>query len=290
MPASSLLGVDLGGTKTTIVRFDAATWQVQARQTIPTRAAEGWEVVLDDLCALVATHRDVSTRGVGVGVPGLLRQPEGHLLVAPNIPGARDVPLRTLLRERLGLPVAVENDARSFALAEALHGAARGHRVVVGITLGTGVGGGIVIDGKVFHGVDGSAGEIGHMLLVPGVVPYPSDLQRGEVEQYLSGTALRKRCAAAESPADIFNGERCSFLHPQVFRETAWLVTSLVSLLNPGVIVFGGSAGRALMGHLSEVVAEVQQWLLPGTPMPLLVPAELEEPGALGAALGAAEL
>ena len=123
---------------------------------------------------------------------------------------------------------------------------AKGHSVVVGITLGTGVGGGIVIDGKIFTGAHGYAAEIGHMLLRPGETPYPMEHPRGDAEEFLSGTAMGKRCKAAENPQEYLEGSVCSFLQPQVFEEVAWLCTSLTHLLDPSVIVFGGSAGERL--------------------------------------------
>ena len=190
-----------------------------------------------------------------------------------------------MMEDALQLRVKVENDASCFALAEAMMGAGKDRRVVVGITLGTGVGGGIVIDGKVFQGAHGFAGEIGHMLMMPGKPPYETKDQRGDVEQFLSGTAMGHRCTAAKRPEDYLEGEVCSFLQPQIFREVAWIATSLTYLLDPDIIVLGGSAGRALGPHLSKVDEELKQWVLPGTPLPLIAVAELKESGALGAAL-----
>lgn len=189
------------------------------------------------------------------------------------------------MEERLKLPVHVENDANCFALAEARMGAGKDGKVVIGLTLGTGVGGGIVINGSIFQGADGFAGEIGHMLLRPGEPPYETEDKRGEVEQFLSGTAMGNRCPEAKDPSDYLHGAVCSFLHPQIFREAAWLCVSLTYLLNPSVIVFGGSAGTSLMSHLPEVESDVRKWMLPGTPLPRLAKAELKEPGVLGAAL-----
>src|SRR5690606_34007907 len=131
-------------------------------------------------------------------------------------------------------------------------------------------GGGIIIDGKIFRGANGFAGEIGHMLLKPGEPPYPTQDKRGEVEQFLSGTAMGKRCEAASHPGEYLEGEVCEFMRPDVFREVAWLVTNLTHLIDPSVIVFGGSAGHALKPHLSKVETELKKWMLPGTPIPAL--------------------
>jgi glucokinase len=188
-----------------------------------------------------------------------------------------------------GLPVVIENDARCFAFSEALLGAGKGRRVVIGITLGTGVGGGIVIDGRIMRGEHGTAGEIGHMLLMPGTPPYDTANKRGEVEQFLSGTALGKRCVDANRPQDYLEGTTCSFLHPQVFREIAWLVVSLTCAFDPSIIVFGGSVGRALTPHMVSINKEVSKWLLPKSPVPDLVCGTLKGAARRGAALLARE-
>ena len=285
MASGSIIGVDLGGTKIVVASYDAATFEVQASEKVPTGASRGFAHVLEDVIGLIEKLRAPDTTAVGIGVAGLIRQPRGVLINAPNIKDAIDIPVKKLMEDRLKLPVHVDNDANCFALAEARMGAGRDGKVVIGLTLGTGVGGGIVIDGNIFHGADGFAGEIGHMLLQPGQPPYETEDKRGEVEQFLSGTAMGNRCPEAKDPSEYLHGAVCSFLHPKIFREAAWLCVSLTYLLNPSVIVFGGSAGNSLMGHLHEVEDEVRKWMLPGTPLPPLAKAQLKDPGVLGAAL-----
>lgn len=277
--------MDLGGTKCALGRFDADTFEHQEGRTIPTRALDGFDAVLDDIVAAVETIRTPETVAVGIGIPGLIRQPEGLLLKAPNIVRSENVHVKDVLEGRLGTPVFVGNDANCFVLAEAHMGSAKGYRTVVGITFGTGVGGGIVIDGKVFEGAHGYAAEIGHMLMMPGKPPYETDDKRGEVEQFLSGTAMGKRCEAAQSPEDYLEGAVCSFMRPDIYREVAWLCTNLIYVLDPDVIVFGGSAGHALLRHVEQITDELTRWTLPGTPLPDIVAATTRDAGILGAAL-----
>lgn len=229
--------------------------------------------------------RGENTVAVGIGVPGLVQQPEGMILTLPNIPGAEHMNMRAQMAERLKLPVNVDNDANCFTLAEALHGAGKGHDIVVGITMGTGVGGGIVLNGKLYHGSHGYAAEIGHMLLMPGQPPFETDDRRGDTEQFLSGSALKKRCQAAENPSQYFTGETCSFLHPELFREISWLCVNLIHTIDPSIVVLGGSAGHALKPHSKSIKNELLKWLLPGTPLPVIAFGELEEAATLGAAL-----
>ena len=108
---------------------------------------------------------------------------------------------------------------------------------------------------------------------------------RGGVEQFLSGSAMGKRCSAAKRPEDYLEGEVCSFLQPEVLKEVAWLVTNLAHLLDPSIIIFGGSAGMALKSHLKEIEAELKKWMLPETPLPKLAAGQLKDAAMRGAAI-----
>ncbi len=289
MSSQNIIGVDLGGTKCAVGRFDAMTLEKQDARITKTAAHKGFKEVLDDLVKHVQELRTPETIAIGVGIPGLIRQPEGILLKAPNIKKSENIAVKDLLKKELGLPVFVSNDANCFALAESVMGAGKGHHIVVGITFGTGVGGGIVIDGKPFEGAHGYGAELGHMLMMPGNPPYETKDRRGEVEQFLSGTAMGKRCEAASTPEEYLEGAVCSFMQPQIYREVAWLCTNLIHLLDPDVIIFGGSAGHALFKHIKQIEKELKQWTLPGTPVPEIKAATTKDAGMVGAALLARE-
>jgi glucokinase len=285
MPASSIIGVDLGGTKSAVARIDGKTFAILEKKLLPTRASRGFSEVFQDVVALMEELRKDDTVAAGIGIPGLIAQPEGVLVSAPNIPGSEGFPMKERLKEALDLPVRIANDAQCFALAEAQLGAGRAEKVVIGITMGTGVGGGIVIDGKLFQGANGFAGEIGHMLLIPGHPPFPTQDNRGEVEQFISGTAMGKRCAQAKRPEDYLEGEVCEFLNKDVIKEAAWMCVNLTYAFNPSMIIFGGSTGKALMPHLSKIEQEMSHWMLPSTPLPSLSVGVLEGAAMVGAAL-----
>lgn len=280
----SVIGIDLGGTKIHGARFDAATFEVQAEERVPTHAEQKFEHVQEDMLELAKRLKTADTVAIGIGVPGPVRT-DGVIARLPNVPGAEGVALGTVFEKNCGLPTVLENDANCFALAEALHGAGKGENIVIGITMGTGVGGGIVIQGELFRGHHGFAGEIGHMLLKPGEPPFKTGDQRGDVEQFLSGTAMGKRCAEAKRPEEYLEGEACAFLHPQIFREVAWMATSLTHLLDPSIIIFGGSAGSPLKPHLSDIEQEMKRWILPGTPLPKLAVATFRRAATRGAAI-----
>lgn len=281
----AIIGCDIGGTKCALARYDAVTFAVEAEEQWPTRAAQGWKSVLPEVIDRLRHMVTPSTKGIGLGVPGLIEQPDGRVLMMPNIPGAEDIPLQSLLSQEFPLPIVIENDANCFTLAEATLGAGKGCNVVIGVTMGTGVGGGIVIEGKIFHGAHGFAAEVGHMLLVPGKPPYLTEDMRGDTEQFLSGGSWKKRCQQARRPEDYLEGAVCSFMHADVCRELAWLCTNLTHLLDPNIIIFGGSAGRALKGHFPLIEEEFRRWVLPGTPLPRLAIATMDHAPTLGAAL-----
>lgn len=288
MAPFTILGVDLGGTKTALALYDEHLVQI-ATKVVPTNASRGYDAVMESLLGEIRMMMREDTKAIGLGVPGFIDHASGTVVTMPNIPGAEGKTPAAFLGDETGLPVALENDARCFAFAEAILGAGKGHNVVLGITLGTGVGGGIVIDGKIFRGGRGYAGEIGHLLLKPGEPPYPTDDKRGDTEQFLSGTAMGRRCEAAKRPEDYLEGAVCGFMQPQVFREVAWLVTDALHLIDPSVIVFGGSAGRALKPHLPAILSELQSWLLPSVRPPELRIRELPDAALKGAVLIATE-
>jgi len=164
-----VLGVDIGGTNLVVgsVAEDGST--VLAAASEPTHAESGATDVVDRLVALaeraiVATRREApgaEILGVGVGAPGPLDTKRGIVLLTPNL-GWVNMPLREIIHDRLGLPAALDNDANCAVLGEWWVGAARGARHAIGITIGTGIGGGLVLDGRLYHGASDVAGEIGH--------------------------------------------------------------------------------------------------------------------------------
>lgn len=284
-PQSTILGVDLGGTKTAIALYDANSWEQIAVRVIPTNASEGFPVVIERVLKEMEELLQPDTMAVGFGIAGYLDYEHGSIRRLPNIPGGENFEVRRWLSEKLKIPVVLENDAGCFAYAEALRGAGIGHKIVLGVTLGTGVGGGIVINGEIFHGAHGHAGEVGHMLLRPGTPPYKTDDVRGDIEQFLSGTAMGKRCEAASSPTDYLQGQACSFMHPEIIKELAWFVCNVLHVIDPSIIVFGGSTGRALGPYLPKIETELKKWVLPGILLPKLVVSHLSDAAVLGAAM-----
>lgn len=189
MSSSPRLGIDVGGTKAqgVLVGHDGAV-TATAHRTTP-RGSGSLPVLVDVLAAIIDELGPADeVASIGIGVPGLVDR-AGVLRAAPNLDGVADFPVRTLVSQRIGRDVAVDSDATCATVAEWTLGAARGCDNVMMITLGTGIGGGLVVDGTLYRGVNGFAGEFGHMVVDPDGPPCPCG-RRGCWERYASGSGL----------------------------------------------------------------------------------------------------
>lgn len=189
-----LIAVDLGGTSIRAARFSPSGPPALAQAKTPTQASEGPEAVVR---RIVQTIEQVLPPGasdlrVGVGAPGPLDPRRGIIIDAPNLPGWVNLPLRDILQERLGFPVAVGNDANLAALGEWRFGAGRDTQDLLYLTISTGIGGGVIIDGRLLVGHSGLAAELGHMTIDPDG-PLCSCGLRGHLEALASGPAIARR-------------------------------------------------------------------------------------------------
>ena len=281
-PPRWIVGVDIGGTnlRAGMVPFDGG--EPVSVVTGPARPEEGPGPMVRRIAGMIRASMESlgeEAAGIGIGVPGPLDRARGIVIEAPNL-GWRELPLRDMIARRTGLPVALDNDANCAAYGEWWLGAGRGTQRLVGLTLGTGIGGGIVIGGEIYHGASDTAGEVGHMS-----VRYPgrncSCGARGCVEAYASGPALAARAAEGvrsapdsalaglvqEDPGAVTAEAVCDAAAAgdayavSVVEETARIlavaVANLVHLLNPEMIVIGGGvagAGEVLFGPLRAEV------------------------------------
>jgi len=245
---------------------------------------------------------------VGLGMAGMVDR-EGRLRYGPNV-GMREAPLALLLRDALGgegRTVRVVNDASAATVGEHRVGAARGHRDVVMFTLGTGVGGGAIVDGRLLEGAHGFAGELGHLIIAEDGRDAPSGIL-GTVEAYASGTAVGREAAEAvaaglagarplDAPgvvAAAASGEPwATAVLERVGRRLGIAIASVVAVLDPSIVVVGGGAGDAAGAFLMPAARSAFAAHLMGAahrPHPLLVAAELgDDAGVIGAGLLAAD-
>jgi len=201
------VGVDLGGTNMRIAAVDETGKQLEVIST-STEVKRGRESVVSAMCDAIralsakftSSHRLV---GTGIGVPGIIDMESGLVKESPNLPDWANYPVREEIQRRLGSSVILENDANAAALGEKWMGAGRDVENMCMITLGTGVGGGIVLNGHVWHGMTGMAGELGHMAVYPDGVQCGCS-NRGCLEQYASATAVKRmaveKIASGQAP------------------------------------------------------------------------------------------
>ena len=307
---SFLIGVDLGGTKVSAGAVSRDGARIVGVRNIETQAELGAEGVVDRIIGLIegvildATQETGAKRkdfvGIGIGAPGPLDRKNGIVIVAPNL-GWRDFPLRDRVQSRLGLPASLDNDANCATVGEWWLGAARGGRNVVGITIGTGIGGGLIINGELYHGSSDVAGEIGHTTIdVNG--RHCKCGNYGCLEAYASGPAIATRAREALVREDtaselrtMVNGQidtitaetvyraakRGDALANEIVRDTARYlgagIATLLNVVNPDVVVVAGGvtlAGEALFGPLR---AEVRRRAFkPAVQGVRIVPAELQ--------------
>lgn len=285
----SRVGIDVGGTKCLGVAVDD-DGNVLAECRRPTPHA-------DELVGVLASIVDElgGATKVGVGVPGLITF-DGVVRASPNLRGARDVPVAAGLRAALGVPVHVENDATSAAFGEWRAGAAAGAEDAVMVTLGTGIGGGLVMGGRLQRGAHGFAGEMGHMIVARDGIACPCGL-RGCWERYASGSALgdQARGMTGEEVVDAARaGDRAAIERIEEFAGWVALgLASLVNLCDPEVVVLGGG----VIGSHDVVMPAVRAsfaaslYSPEARPHPRLAAATLgERAGAIGAALLATDM
>ena len=245
-----MIGVDVGGTKI-LAGLVARDGTVVGHREYPT-PIENEDALLDGLEAAVREFLDESVVAVGFGIPSQIDQRHGIALGSVNIP-LRGVPFRQKMADRLGLPIGIDNDANAAAIAEWKAGAGRGTTDMIMLTLGTGVGGGLILGGKPYRGWFGAGAEIGHMVIVHDGLPCRCG-GRGHLESYTSGKAADELAAEAFGPAaDAHRLVRLAREgDPLATRILTGIgehlgsgIASLVNIFNPELIVVGGGFAAA---------------------------------------------
>jgi glucokinase len=291
------LGVDLGGTniKYAVIEIDGTSIKEVLKDQISTEAKNGPDHVTDRIATLIKKlDGEMPIVGVAVAVPGIFNHDTGEILLFPNLPGAwENYPFTKKLTEATGKSIALINDARAFCLAESTLGAGRGHRYVACIVMGTGVGGGLVIDGKVHEGATRGAGEIAHQVVAPDG-PVCGCGTRGCVEALTSSAAI-SAMAETKTPEEAYERAKAGDEKAiAAFRSAGkWLGIALANVnavFSPEVFIVGGGVAQAGDLVLDFIRAELHErnHLWPNSAFKV-VPAQLSFfAGATGAALKAA--
>lgn len=285
--AKPVVGVDLGGTKVLAGVVDREYKILQTTKKA-TKGEMGVDAVVERIARTVrAATKDAGLQlsdlgGVCSGAPGALNPEDGIVRFAPNIEGWENIPFAKLLSEQLsGIPVFIENDANLGALGELTLGVARGVRNMIGIFVGTGIGGGIVLDGKIWEGSHGTAGEIGHMVILADG-PVCSCGNRGCLESVASRTAIERdirlglRAGRKSLIPQLTNGDTNGRMTSGVIAEAynqhdplvcevinrsqhylGIFIGSIINFVDPDMVVIGGGVAEALGEGYVEPVRDV---------------------------------
>ena len=311
MIEGQFIGVDVGGTKIAAAGMEHG--ELGESYVVPTDTGSS-DALLDQLCAAVEEVRGPQARAVGIGVPSVVEFATGRIRYSVNIPLA-DLPLRQLLTDRIGLPVYVENDANCAALAEAYEGEELIASDLVMLTIGTGVGGGLVLGGKLYRGATGAAPEMGHMIIgleMTDGVPEPQERfpRPGSLEQLSAGTELdrlalryarkyprselgrvlrvRGKLVGRDVVQAAQAGDDASLEALRLLGQRLGVgIANAVNLFDPREVVIGGgasAAGELLLEPAREVAA---RYILPGvgTECTIRLAHRGGEAGVVGAAL-----
>lgn len=313
-PASEYtIGVDLGGTNLRVAAVSPAG-EILERIGLDTEVSEGRERVVADLCGAV---EDIEQRlpglrlaGIGIGVPGIINLADGTVRQSPNLPGWSDFPVRDDIERLLQTHVVLENDANAAALGEKWVGAGRDVDSLCMVTLGTGIGGGLILDGRIWHGQEGMAGELGHMTIDPnGALCGCGNL--GCIEAYASASAISRMAMAAirvgRSPELAREAEQLGELTAEIVyikakqgdvvaleifemvgRSLGVAIANLINIFNLPLYVVGGGVARGWDAFCASLMAEVyKRSLVARSTHPRIVASAL---GADAGLIGAAHL
>jgi glucokinase len=233
--------------------------------------------LLASMCSSEAQKIGYEVKALGIAAPATLNSKEGIILEAPNVPALNDLPICTILEHNLGIKCFLENDANAAAIGEQYFGAAKGVNSLLMITLGTGVGGGIILDNKLWCGADGTAGEIGHIVVEPMGAPCGCG-SRGCLEQYSSASAIVRMAKEMRidypesilysklffSAKEVYEaGKKGDKLALKVFEQMGFYLgialAGLINVLNPEAIVIGGGASKGWELFIPHTIEQIQK-------------------------------
>ncbi len=308
-----ILGIDIGGTKLAVVAADSKG-KLLHKIKQPTEAHKGPQAVVDKIINLAhqlleQTNLSLSEVAcIGVSCPGPVDLETGIISSPPNLPDWGEVPLKEILQKEFGILAKFENDANAAALAELMFGAGVGYKNMVYLTMSTGIGGGIIIDGKLYRGTHNSAGEVGHQILIPDG-PLCGCGRQGCLEALCSGTAISRTMheEAKRHPESLMlkladgqieklappilikaaqaGDETALNIWAQVGYHLGWGLANLANILDPEIFILGTIAIKAGELFLAPARDALAKYIFNrNIPLPALVPAKLgDEIGDYGA-------
>ncbi|NQT29453.1 MAG: ROK family protein [Candidatus Saganbacteria bacterium] len=261
-----IIGIDLGGTKIAGILVTPSGKMLMDVQ-IPTEAKKGKKKVIDNIkkaIRMLFKSQKVKIKAIGIGAPGPILHDQGIVIEAPNLPGWKRVNLKQILQKEFRVPVSVDNDANCAALAETWFGAAKFVKDCIYLTVSTGIGGGIVINKKIYRGAIGSAGEFGHMIIDCNG-PKCGCGQRGCLEALASGSALKKKTGISALALELAARQGDKKAQEAIAETAHYLaigVANLVNIFNPEMVIIGGGLSNMRELIINPVKTEFKKYAL----------------------------
>jgi glucokinase len=287
------IGIDLGGTnvRAALVDEHGNILHVVKRDS---KALEDAESIVNNLIECIQELPNYqSSKGIGLGVPGPVDVKEGWMLMATNIPALTKYPLKNVLETRLSLPVFLDNDANVAGLAEALVGGGKGKDVVYYVTQSTGIGGALIVHGKIVSGRVGHAGEVGN-LIVDLHRDHVNHLNVGAIENEASGRAIIRKAQALINPNiqsayDVFKIKDINPQARQIIETMAidmgTMFSYIAHIVDPDVFIIGGGVSKSSDLYFETMISSYASKVHPPLANTPFIKAQLDEPGLIGAAM-----
>lgn len=287
---ANYIGIDLGGTNVRVILIDEDN-NILAERLSPSYAQEGREYVLNNLYQMIESIDGYDqAKGIGIGAPGPIV--DGVMQISTNLIGFKEFPLAKTFEERYHIPTFVDNDANVAGLAEALIGAGKNHHIVYYFTHSTGIGGVLVIDGKILSGRHGYAGEIANIIVDRNGDTF-NCLNKGAVENLASGTAIGKegvKYNIGSCAKDVFDqarlgDEKSLMIVDKMVEDMAIMMSAIAHVCDPDCFVIGGGCSKASDVYFDKLKKSYYDKVHVGMRDIEILNTEIKEPGALGAAL-----
>jgi len=289
-----VIGIDLGGTNVRVAKV-SASGEIFQVLTSPSYANDGPEKVVANIIELIEKIENwEECVGIGIGVPGPVDTIRGVMTMATNLKGFENYPLAKVLTDKFGKPTFLDNDANVAGLAEALLGAGKNHPIVYYITQSTGVGGALIVNGRLVSGRNGYAGEIGNIILTREGEKI-NHLNVGASENLFSGLALVKQAQAQLDPnitsaKAIFDmakegNQTAQAIIDEMAFNFASMASAIAHVVDPHIFIVGGGVSKSSDMYFDKVVENYNKLVHEGMRNPKLVRAQLSEPGIVGAAM-----
>jgi len=244
----AIIGIDLGGTKISagIVKNKRLTKVI----TQKTDSKSSKNKIINQISKIIEELFDSSVKSIGIGVPGIVDK-NGVLYEAVNIPSLNKIPLKKNLEKKFKIPVFIENDANCFALGEKYYGEAKKYKNIVGVIIGTGLGAGIIIDGNLYSGTNGSAGEFGQIIYLKHNIEYYCSGKFFQKEYKIKGEILYEKASKNNSKSvKIFN---------EYGRHLGKALSLIINSIDPDIIILGGSVSKSFKFFKNSMLKSLKE-------------------------------